>query len=599
MFENSNLIQVYPSENMIWKGHEWSSIKCLVKVDENFRTSFAGQKPKYALRMLLENVLTNTFFSPWKHTRYFRLSFHNNIPEDMETETKSETKMIYIKENPYIDVTIEVHKALFKGGDKFRIVAAATNATQTKHKYVEDVVFGASKDIVVSNLLLKVEEAFSLHQRITKVSDDMFVYYNKMGELGDGLRLLIHLLDENGKPYKVHNDLFLHTELVYEDCLPVLIVPFAKQSKHCHSSTRKNHQPKEKEIFVRMDGEPVIRHGENCTSFNFHLEDVIYHHHGHDGYRVKVSVPQKNNTHVYPGIMSQIIAVLSKPKKICMNYPENVSKEEPLIRSEEKRIVKDHYTPIVKYSTPNAVVQNGDWDGKLLSVQSTIRNTSNKRKADDISNEKNVDDQFKDNAFREDKVSVPMHAIYDSFICNGSCFSCQANVTAKSILIPTSHFIGCKLAVNVLPILKHAHIPFTFAISHDSSAPSTPLPNIVTSKSFEECGHALESIDESIFEDNENQPPSKFVGSSKTTLRKEFTSRQIESSKVHLGKHQVSSALMPDDKFILENVLSKSFDSESNEDLLDDYNEEEEALLLVDFANAMNVKIDDAIQNYE
>jgi hypothetical protein len=133
---------------MIWKGHEWSSIKCLVKVDENFRTSFAGQKPKYALRMLLENVLTNTFFSPWKHTRYFRLSFHNNIPEDMETETKSETKMIYIKENPYIDVTIEVHKALFKGGDKFRIVAAATNATQTKHKYVEDVVFGASKDIV-------------------------------------------------------------------------------------------------------------------------------------------------------------------------------------------------------------------------------------------------------------------------------------------------------------------------------------------------------------------------------------------------------------------------------------------------------------------
>lgn len=296
--------------------------------------------------------------------------------------------------------------------------------------------------------------------------------------------------------------------------------------------------------------------------------------------------------------MPQIIAVLSKPKKICLNYPESASKVDHFIRSEEKRIMEDHYTPIVKYSTPNAVVRDRDRDGNHLSELSAIRRTPRKRKADEISTEKNDDDRFKHKSCREDKVSVPMHAIYDSFICNGSCFSCQANVTAQSILIPTSHFIGCKLAVNVLPILKNAHIPFTFAVSNDSSAPSTPLPNIVTSKSFEECGHALESIDESIFEDNENHPPSESLGASKTTLRKEKASHQIESSRVHLGKHQVSSAVMPDDKFILENVLSKSFDSESNEDLFDAYNEEE-ALLLVDFANAMNVKVDDAMQNYE
>lgn len=133
---------------MLWKGHEWSRIKCMVKVDEYFRVSFAGQEPKYALRVLLENVSTNEVYSPWKHKRFFRLSFHDGVMREKE-EDDGEHKMIKsIAENPYIDMTIEVHKALFKGGDKFRIVVAAVNEKQNKMKSAKDVVFGASTPIV-------------------------------------------------------------------------------------------------------------------------------------------------------------------------------------------------------------------------------------------------------------------------------------------------------------------------------------------------------------------------------------------------------------------------------------------------------------------
>lgn len=149
MFENSHLLQVYPSEHIIWKGDEWSRIKCMVKVNEYFRTSFTSPKPKYGLRVLLENVSTNEVFSPWKHKMFFRLSFHDTTIEEQEGEIDSKSKMIKpIAQNPYTDMTIEVHKALFQGGDKFRIVVAATNSTQTQPKSLQDAVFGASKEIM-------------------------------------------------------------------------------------------------------------------------------------------------------------------------------------------------------------------------------------------------------------------------------------------------------------------------------------------------------------------------------------------------------------------------------------------------------------------
>lgn len=634
MFENSHMIQVYPSEHIIWKGEEWSRIKCMVKVNEYFRTSFTSPKPKYGLRVLLENVSTNEVFSTWKHKLFFRISFHDDTVEGEEGDIDSNSRMIkLIAQNPYMDMTIEVHKALFKAGDKFRIVVAAMNATQIQPTSLKDAVFGASKEIVyveysytncsslfyrflltillscqyqrVTNLKLKVDETFSKHQRIAKVSDYMYVYYNKMGELGNGLTLLIHILDENGEPYKVQNDLLLSSELIYEDFLPVPILPFAKKRNQSHTSSRKNLSLKEKEIFIRMKGEPLIRRGEYSTTFNFHLDDVTYHHHGHDGYKIKFSVPQTNRFCVYPGIMSEVIAVLSKPKKIYMNNPSSVSKAKHLLKIEDIQSEDDRCSPIIKYSTPTVLVEDGEWNEKLQVMRSSIKETPNKRKADDISIEEELKVRFIENTCNDNKVSVPMHAIYDSFICNGSCFTCQATVTAQTILIPTSHFIGCKLAVKVLPFLQKAAISFPVQIANDFSAPSTPLPNIVTSKSFEEGGHVLESIDESIFEDSENQPPKSFSNSSKNSTKKKGSMRSIENelfsqniSKIHVSEHPASSSNIPDDKLVLENILSSNFDTDSNnlEGMYDPYNEEV-ALTLLDFANNMNVKVGDTMQN--
>jgi hypothetical protein len=457
----------------------------------------------------------------------------------------------------------------------------------------------------VTNLKLKVDETFSQHQRIAKVSDYMYVYYNKMGELGNGLTLLIHILDENGEPYKVQNDLWLRSELIYEDFLPVPILPFAKKRNQSHISSRKKFSWKEKEIFIRMRGEPLIRHGEYSTTFNFHLDDVTYHHHGHDGYKIKLSVPQTNKLSVYPGIMSEVIAVLSKPKKIYMNNPNSVSKAKHLLKIEDIQMEEDRCSPIIKYSTPTVLVEDGEWNGKLQLVRSSIKETPKKRKAGDISIEEELKVRFIEKTCNDDKVSVPMHAIYDSFICNGSCFTCQANVTAQTILIPTSHFIGCKLAVKVLPFLKKAAISFPVAIANDLSAPSTPLPNIVTSKSFEECGHVFESIDESIFDDSENQPPTSFSDSSKNNTKKKGSVRSIEyelfsqnTSKIHISEHPASSSNITDDKLVLENVLSSNFDTDSSnlEALHDPYNEEV-ARTLLDFANNMNLKVGDTMQN--
>ena len=71
-----------------------------------------------------------------------------------------------------------------------------------------------------------------------------------------------------------------------------------------------------KPIFIRKSAEPVLERGQSTSKFAFDLVEVTYHHHGHDGFKVRVSTKKGHNVVVHPSLMNELVFVLSKPQKV-------------------------------------------------------------------------------------------------------------------------------------------------------------------------------------------------------------------------------------------------------------------------------------------
>jgi len=71
-----------------------------------------------------------------------------------------------------------------------------------------------------------------------------------------------------------------------------------------------------KPIFIRKSAEPALERGQRTIKFVFDLAEVTYHHHGHDGFKVRVSTKKGHSVMVHPVLMNELVFVLSKPQKV-------------------------------------------------------------------------------------------------------------------------------------------------------------------------------------------------------------------------------------------------------------------------------------------
>ena len=97
---------------------------------------------------------------------------------------------------------------------------------------------------------------------------------------------------------------------MYEDGSPTPPNPI------CPLKDRKTGKPSSKALF--RCSEPIITPGNARISIKFRIEEVTFHHSGHDGFRLKFSLLEGPLfVVVHPVTSSEIIVVLSKPKGSC------------------------------------------------------------------------------------------------------------------------------------------------------------------------------------------------------------------------------------------------------------------------------------------
>ena len=126
----------------------------------------------------------------------------------------------------------------------------------------------------------------------------------------------MELLVETGKVSSCDfGHIKIMTQLIYKNGFPAPIMPLKPLKKKAGKMDQSNRS--RKLIFVHANGEPVLRQGENSSDFVFLLEEVSYHHGGHDVFRVRVFL--KGGFHaltVHPAVSKEVITNLSKQKKV-------------------------------------------------------------------------------------------------------------------------------------------------------------------------------------------------------------------------------------------------------------------------------------------
>mmetsp|Transcript_11935 Transcript_11935/g.22347 ORF Transcript_11935/g.22347 Transcript_11935/m.22347 type:complete len:489 (+) Transcript_11935:749-2215(+) len=300
----------------------------------------------------------------------------------------------------------------------------------------------------VTKFALSIEQRFDNHDAVVKVDDSTYVYYSKLASKSHGLQVAIHLLSDDGEVWKSKMPAMkLQTQLVYEDGIPVPIMPMKplKITGRRHSSGTVSRS--EKPILRNLDNEePCLRKNDNSTLFRFHLEEVTYHHHGHDGFKIKVSVGSSRNIVVHPGVMKELIVVLSKPKRLSS---DNVSMQQSIANMKSM-------------NCKTFVVQKREANNKC----------SNKRKLSDSKHESNFDTTQRRRSKRSKvvdheknsvmnslpptaKAFVQISDILQAYGFNGMCFQCRSPVDIKTILRAEYHTVDCTFVEKILPLFQN------------------------------------------------------------------------------------------------------------------------------------------------
>ena len=355
----------------------------------------------------------------------------------------------------------------------------------------------------VTNLALSIDPCFENNDRIIKAGNDVFVYYNKLSSDCGGPEIAINLLDHDGR-LCARSDLpalQLQTQLVYENGIPVTLMPIkplrVKPRKKDKGSIVRSVKP----IFIRKYAEPVLEMGQSSTKFAFDLAEVTYHHHGHDGFKVRVSAKSGQNVVVHPAVMNELMVVLSKPQKVTT-----------VEKFEEMSAIKSHDEEGTVALKP-----------KLLTSQNNSQSLDEgkKRKADDLNNhaecavEPNpVTKRRKVSADAigateqgttekgDQKSSTKLVHILQAYNFNGNCFQCNAPVTTQSILKSYCHTVNCTFAANIIPRFNGMDLSILEDYKEEDGY---CIPAIMESKSFEEsckkyiANSPCEMVDSSIF----------------------------------------------------------------------------------------------------
>ena len=361
----------------------------------------------------------------------------------------------------------------------------------------------------VTNLALSIDPCFEKNDKIIKAGKDVFVYYNKLSsDCGGGPEIAINLLDQDGR-LCARSDLptlQLQTQLVYENGIPVPIMPIKPLRVKPRKKDRGSIVRSVKPIFIRKSAEPVLERGQSSTKFAFDLAEVTYHHHGHDGFKVRVSTKKGQNVVVHPALMNELMVVLSKPQKVTT-----------VEKFEEMSAMKSHD----EEGTATAALKP-----KLLTSQNNSQrlDEGKKRKAAELNHAEceiapnPVTKRSKVSADAigapkqgttkkgDQKLSIKLVHILQAYKFNGKCSQCNAPVTTQSILRSHYHTVDCTFAATIIPRLSGVDLSILQDEEEDGSC--IPIPAIMESKSFEEsckeyiANSPCEMVDTSIFGPN-------------------------------------------------------------------------------------------------
>uniref|UniRef100_A0A7S3VAA6 Uncharacterized protein n=1 Tax=Chaetoceros debilis TaxID=122233 RepID=A0A7S3VAA6_9STRA len=476
--ENSYLVQVYANTKTIWKGEpsKWPSFTVSIKLAKALRRSSC-----------LHSSDIGIVIECCKTRRLYHVSTSDHL--DIKIESDGTRKGWFKRDiRGHSKIHVKVHTDMFQSGDTFRVIVAAMKRDTKPLNSIKDLlsnidIFGASQIISVTSYALHIQQHFK-SGKIVNVPDiqNAVIFYKDMAPRNEKLKVAITLLDERGVSCAQHlPHLPLVTDLLYEDGVPAPHVPYGKQVSGNIFDISKG-------PLFKKDCEPYLGDGFHAAEFTFSIEQVTYHHHGHDGFKIKVSTPSLTNVVVHPATMKEMVAVLSKPKKVSA-----------------QKVKETLHASSAKNGRSVMFVEHSNNTTTLGALAQMVQCVSKRKRDRDASNfteetfeisEHSVKKTRRSNLLHENMIGeesstmsgagipIPINAIATSYFCNGKCLCCNCGpLNNSNFFNPKEHDAGCKFVTGIL-------VPFFGMIEpsilSDQVDVPTELPLITESKSFEE-----------------------------------------------------------------------------------------------------------------
>lgn len=271
----------------------------------------------------------------------------------------------------------------------------------------------------------------------------------------------------------------LITDLLYEDGVPAPHIPYGKQVSGKIFDTSKG-------PLFKKDCEPCLGGGFHTAEFTFSIEQVTYHHHGHDGFKIKVSTPSSENMVVHPATLKEMVAVLSKPKKVsAQKVKENLQKSSA--KNGRSVMLVEHSNSTTPLGALAQMVQCASKRKRESSIfmgksYEMSENSVKKTRLSNVLYENRIEEESC--IISGARMPIPINAIATSYCCNGRCLCCNFGPLDNSNFFNLKqHDADCKFVTGIL-------VPFFGMIepsilTDQVNFPSA-LPLITESKSFEE-----------------------------------------------------------------------------------------------------------------
>eukprot|EP00592_Proboscia_alata_P011196 CAMPEP_0194365776 /NCGR_PEP_ID=MMETSP0174-20130528/13793_1 /TAXON_ID=216777 /ORGANISM="Proboscia alata, Strain PI-D3" /LENGTH=491 /DNA_ID=CAMNT_0039140617 /DNA_START=570 /DNA_END=2045 /DNA_ORIENTATION=- len=250
---------------------------------------------------MVENSVTKEILDPKDHEERFKLNFGGKPSDKCSNKTVDGGE-------PYYCVNLSIHQSLFDANDSFTLIVEANQELGQK-SIKDDVTFGRSDIICVTDYAFEIEEHFDLNPHVVRLDKKTVAWYSKCGGDNSGLDVLIHIKDRDGEIVdSLHNEVPVKTELAYADGSATPFMPLAPLKERRSTKISKN------PLYRALREDPIIVPGEGSQPFSFRIEEVSFHHSGQDGFKLKVLPADSNIDRIHPAILRENIIVLSKPK---------------------------------------------------------------------------------------------------------------------------------------------------------------------------------------------------------------------------------------------------------------------------------------------